>query len=140
MYRKLISFLLIIHGMIHLLFEFIIYDSATSMYVGWSGQSWLLTNAIGTTAVLIIGRIIWGLTIAGFVIAGIALWIKWKYWRLTAIITSGISLLGYLFFWDGLSPEPFYWIAGPIIGGLVIVFLLIVRWPKNEKLFANKGI
>lgn len=135
MYRKLISSLLIIHGLIHLLFEFIIYDSATSEYVGWSGQSWLLTASLGASAVLIIGRIIWGLTIIGFVGAGIALLLKWKYWRLSAIITSAISLLGYLFFWDGLSPEPYYWIVGPIVGGLVIIFLLIVRWPKNEKLF-----
>ncbi|MCK5408807.1 MAG: hypothetical protein KAJ30_00960 [Candidatus Heimdallarchaeota archaeon] len=63
--RKLISILLIIHGLIHLMFEFIIYDSSTGDYVGWSGQSWLLTNPLGANAVLIIGRIIWGLTIIG---------------------------------------------------------------------------
>ena len=55
MLRKLISFLLFIHGLLHLMFEFIIYDSATSDYVGWSGQSWLLTNSLGPTAILIIG-------------------------------------------------------------------------------------
>ncbi len=135
--RKLISFLLIIHGLIYLLFEFIIYDSANDVYIGWSGQSWILTNPLGTLAVLIIGRIVWGLTIAGFVAAGITLLLKLKIWRIIALISSAISLLGYLFFWDGLSPEPYYWVAGAVIGGGIILFLLIVRWPKDEKLFGT---
>ena len=57
-----------------------------------------------------------------------------KIWRIISVIASAISLVGYLLFWNGLSPEPYYWIAGPIIGGLVLLFLLVIRWPKDEKL------
>lgn len=138
MKRQLIAILLILHGLIHLMFEFIIYDSSTGDYVGWSGQSWLLTNPLGTLAVLIIGRIIWGLTIAGFVAAGIILFSQKKSWRILAIVASAISLLGYFLLWDGLAPEPYYWVVGPVIGGVVIVSLLLFRWPKDDNLFSKK--
>ena len=137
MKKQLLSILLIVHGLIHLMFEFVIYDANTATYVGWSRQSWAL-NTLGQTAVSIIGIILWSLTIAGFVVAGILLLIKQKAWRITTIVTSFISLIAYLLLWNGLAPEPIYWVVGPIIGGVAIVGLLIFRWPKDENLFHSK--
>jgi hypothetical protein len=138
MKRKWIAALLIIHGLIHIMFEFSIYDPNTGDYVGWTRQSWILSDVLGTTAVTIIGIILWSLTIVGFVVAGIMLLMKRKEWRTVAIVTSFISLIAYLFLWDGLAPEPMNWIMGPIVGGIVIVALLILRWPVDEQLFATK--
>ena len=28
------------------------------------------------------------------------------------------------------------WIAGPVVSGIVILALLIFKWPKDEKMFA----
>ena len=136
--RKITSLFIILHGLIHIIFEFSIYDPNTGDYVGWTRQSWILSNALGTSAVTIIGLTLWSLTIIGFVVAGIMLLIKRKEWRIIAIVTSVISLITYLFLWDGLAPEPMNWIAGPIVSGLIILALLIFRWPKDEKLLVDK--
>ncbi|MHA1954087.1 MAG: hypothetical protein ACW96U_09115 [Candidatus Heimdallarchaeaceae archaeon] len=138
MKRKLISALLIIHGLIHIMFEFSIYDPNTSDYVGWTRESWILSNALGTTAVTVIGLILWTATILGFVVAGILMLLKRKEWRISAIVTSFISLIAYLFLWNGLAPEPMNWVAGPITSAIVIIALLIYKWPTDEKLFAIK--
>ena len=138
MKEKLLSAFIIIHGLIHITFEFSIFDPNTGEYVGWIRQSWILSNTLGTTAVTVIGLILWSLTIAGFVVAGIMLLLKRKEWRTTAIITSFISLIAYLFLWDGLAPDPMSWIMGPIVSGLIIIALLIFKWPKDERMFASK--
>lgn len=119
------------------MFEFSIYDSNTSDYVGWTRQSWILSDALGKTAVTIIGLMLWSLTIIGFVAAGIIIFLKRKEWRIVAVVASFISLIAYLFLWDGLAPEPISWVAGPVVSGIVIIALLVFRWPKDEKLFEN---
>ncbi len=136
--RKLLSAFIIIHGLIHIIFEFNIYDPNTSGYVGWTRQSWILSNALGTSAITVIGLILWSLTIGGFVVAGILLLMKREEWRYTAIVTSFISLFAYFLLWDGLAPEPMSWIMGPIVSGLMIFALLVFKWPKDEKMFIEK--
>ncbi len=138
MKEKLLSTFLIIYGLIHITFELSIYDSNTGDYVGWTRQSWILSDVLGTTAVTIIGLILWSLTVSGFVAAGIMLLMKRKEWRIAAIVTSFISLIAYLFLWDGLAPEPMSWIAGSVVSGIIVIALLIFKWPKDEKLFATK--
>ncbi|NPD87743.1 MAG: hypothetical protein HGN29_03420 [Asgard group archaeon] len=108
-----------------------------SDYVGWTRQSWILSDALGKTAVTIIGLMLWSLTIIGFVAAGIIIFLKRKEWRIVAVVASFISLIAYLFLWDGLAPEPISWVAGPVVSGIVIIALLVFRWPKDEKLFEN---
>jgi hypothetical protein len=138
MKRKLISAFLIVHGLIHIIFEFNIYDPNTSDYVGWTRQSWILSNALGTTAVTVIGLILWTATITGFVVAGILLLVKKKEWKITTIVASFISLIAYLFLWDGLAPDPSSWIAGPVVSGVIILALLVFNWPKDEILLVSK--
>ncbi len=138
MNKKVVSAVLIIHGLIHITFTLSIYDPNTNDYVGWIRQSWILSDALGTTAVTAIGLILWSLTILGFVVAGIMLLLKRKEWRITAVVASFISLIAYLFLWDGLAPQPMNWIAGPVVSAVVIVALLILKWPEDEKLFGIK--
>ena len=97
-----------------------------------------MTTPFGDLAVLIIGRIIWSLTIAGFVGAGITLILKKKIWRIFDIIASAISLIGYFLFWDDLAPIPYYWVVGTIVAVVTLVALLTFRWPKDENLFSLK--
>lgn len=120
------------------MFEFSIYDPNTNDYVGWTRQSWILSNALGTSAITVIGLILWTATIAGFVFAGILLLLKKKEWKIVAIIASFISLIAYLCLWDGLAPEPSSWIAGPVISGVIILALLVFNWPKEDVLLARK--
>jgi hypothetical protein len=138
MKRKLISAFLIVHGLIHIVFELNIYNPYTQDYVGWTRQSWILSNVLGKTSITVIGLILWTTTITGFVVAGILLLLKKREWKIVTIVASFISLIAYLFLWDGLAPEPSGWIAGPVVSGVIILALLIFNWPKEDILLSSK--
>ena len=136
MKRKLISLLLIAHGLITSIFLFYIEDPM-GQNVGWNGSSWLLTGILDSQAIRIMGTLLWTLAVIAFVIAGVALYSKREQWRLIDIIASTVALVAYIFFWYGLEPESFYWILGPIISVVTLVALVIVRWPPDEWLFGS---
>ncbi len=103
--------------------------------VGWNGQSWLLTDILGASSVQLLGTLLWAVTVLGFVIAGIAVFMKREQWRLIDIIASLVSLLAYILFWNGLEPVPEYWILGPVISVVTLVALVVARWPPDEWIY-----
>lgn len=140
---KMIHYLLatffIIHGLIHLMFEFyFLADPSTGEYFGWSGNSWLLTSILGDEVVQVVGQLLWVVIMIAFAFAGVAVLIKKEYWRKLVIVASTISLLTFILFWDGLSPDPNYFIAGPVLGAVMLVTLLVARWPPDELVFGIK--
>lgn len=134
--NRLIGILLIIHGLIHIMFEFYISDPSGAG-VGWSGQSWLLTSLLGNLVVLIFGRLLWTVAIISFVAAGVAVLFKKKLWRWLDVLAAAVSLLAFILFWDGLMPEPIYWIVGPIIAVITLVALFLVHWPPDKLIFGS---
>ena len=137
MKHKIIALLLIIHGLITSIFLFYIEDPM-GQGVGWNGGSWLLTDSLGAQAVQILGQLLWAISVTTFVIAGIAVFMKRKQWRLIDIIASIVSLIAYILFWFGLEPVPEYWILGPVISIVTIVALVVVRWPSDEWIFGSE--
>jgi len=136
MKRKIISLLLIVHGLITSIFLFYIEDPMGEG-VGWNGSSWLLTDSLGVQAVQLLGILLWSMSVLFFVIAGIAVFMMKEQWRLMDIIASIVSLLAYVLFWFGLEPVPEYWILGPVISVVTLVALLIARWPTDEWIFGS---
>jgi hypothetical protein len=134
--NRLIGILLIIHGLILIMFEFYITDPS-GPGVGWSGHSWLLTSLLGNPVILIFGRLLWTVAIISFVAAGVAVLLKKKMWRWLDVLAAAVSLLAFILFWDGLMPEPIYWIVGPIVAVITLVALLLVRWPPDKFIFGS---
>jgi hypothetical protein len=134
MKRKIIALLLVVHGLISSIFMFYI-ENPPEPGVGWNGTSWLLTGILDAGIVKILGTLLWGLTVLLFVIAGIAVFMTRKQWRLIDILASLVSLSAYILFWDGLEPIPEYWILGPVISVVTLIALVIVRWPPDEWIF-----
>lgn len=137
MKRKIIALMLIFHGLITSTFLFYIEDPM-GPGVGWNGSSWLLTDSLGAQAVQILGQLLWAISVTTFVIAGIAVFMRLKQWRLIDIIASIVSLIAYILFWFGLEPVPEYWILGPVISIVTIVALVVVRWPSDEWIFGSE--
>ena len=135
-WRYLIGVILIIHGLIHIIFEFSITDPSGTG-VGWSGQSWIPTNLLGDPIVQAMGKLLWAVAVIGFVAAGVAVFIKLKLWRTLDILASAVSLLAFVLFWDGLMPEPTYWIVGPIVAIFTLVALLVIRWSPDALIFGS---
>ncbi|MHA2425945.1 MAG: hypothetical protein ACXAEF_14235, partial [Candidatus Thorarchaeota archaeon] len=102
--------------------------------------SWLLTDALGSQAVQILGILLWSLSVIFFVISGFAVFMMKKQWRLIDILASVVSLLAYILFWFGLEPVPEYWILGPVISIVTLVALLVVRWPPDEWIFGTESV
>ena len=134
MKRKIITLLLVIHGLITLTLMFYV-DDPMGDGVGWNGTSWLLTGTLDAQLVQIVGSVLWATSAITFVLAGIALFTKREQWRLIDIVASLVSLVTYLLFWNGLEPVPEYYILGPVISIVTLVALVVVRWPSNDWIF-----
>ena len=137
MRRNIIASMLIVHGIITSIFMFNIRDEM-GQGVGWNGQSWLLMDVLDAVAVRTFGVILWFVAMMGFTLAGLAVHFKWKKWRLIDILAALVSLFAYIIFWDGLVPEPYYWVLGPVISVVTIVALVIFRWPPDEWIFGTE--
>ncbi len=124
-----------VHGLITSIFLFY-FEDPSGDGVGWDGSSIILTPVLGD-AVQIIGMLLWSGSVITFVLTGLAVFLRRKEWRMIDILASVISLIAYILFWDGLKPEPFYWILGPIISVVTLVALIIVRWPTDEYIFGS---
>jgi hypothetical protein len=124
----IIGLTVLAHGLVHIMFEFYFQDSTNNKNVGWSGESWLLSKFINENLVKIVGKLLWGLVIITFSLTGlilIGLPIFAELWESLMITASILSLIGFLLFWNGLKPEPLYYIVGIIldIGFLIFPFL-----------------
>ena len=95
-------------------------------------------DVLDAVAVRTFGVILWFVAMMGFTLAGLAVHFKWKKWRLIDILAALVSLFAYIIFWDGLVPEPYYWVLGPVISVVTIVALVIFRWPPDEWIFGTE--
>jgi len=120
------------------MFQFEVVNPDTSEHVGWTGASWVLASVFDAQVIVLIGRIIWGLTTTLFVLTGIVLLLERKKWRELDVLASIVSLSGFSLFWNGLVPSPLYYIVGPIVGVLTLIALLILRWPPDSWIFGSE--
>ncbi len=125
-----IGLFIVAHGLVHIMFEFNIQDPNNEKNVGWSGESWVLFNFLNENTVKLVGKILWGLVIVGFVVAGLGylelpVFIDW--WETTLILSSILSLVSFVLFWNGLGPSPLYYIVGIILDVAFLALPLIQK-------------
>ena len=99
MLKLLIAFVLLAHGVGHVLGLLQVFKVAT-VNPAWSGNSWLLTGFLGTTPSQFVGVVLWIASIAGFAaLAAVTIgWLPAEWWPPLAIGASLASLAGLLLF------------------------------------------
>lgn len=112
----------ILHGLVHLW-----YVTLSQGWVpfepdmGWTGQSWLITNAIDDSATRSLAALIYTLITLAFVVGGIGLLVRSDWWT-SAIIGAAIaSTIAILVFWDG---SPAMLVQKGLLGLLINLALL----------------
>ena len=86
-----------------------------------------------------IGRILWGVALVLFILAGITVLREHRKWREIDVLAAIVSLLAFILFWNGLVPFPLQYIVGPSVAIVTIVSLLILRWPPDSWIFESRG-
>lgn len=118
---------LIGHGCIHLIFLFYFKDEKTGTHTGWSGQSWLFNKFLTIQSTKYLGFMIW-ITIAFlFTLSGLGvldLIVLNEYLVALMVSVSVLAIIGYVIFFDGLSPTPYHWILGVVIDLIIIIFVI----------------
>lgn len=128
----IIGIVLIAHGIGHSLGYFPIFGWATAP--DWTGDSWLLSGPIGTTAANAIAVALWTVALVGFVVAGLGIlgiavpsaWI-----RPTAVVAAIVSLVAIGLFWDAF-PSVVSKIGAIAIDVAVLWAVLVAHWPSTD--------
>ncbi|HUW13651.1 MAG TPA: hypothetical protein VM537_28265 [Anaerolineae bacterium] len=129
--RILIGALLLLHGAIHAVLAVVPNPNAAepvvaTFFSGFAG-SWLTSRLSGTT-LKTIAIALAVVAAVGFLLAGLAMFdrlVPHTWWRTLAIVSSVVSLLLCLLFWNT------YLIAGVVVALGVVVVLGILRWPAE---------
>ena len=109
--RIIIGVLLIVHGFAH-------WEITSAWGSKESATSWILGQAGA------FGTVLWALALAGFILAGIAVFIGFRLWRPLAIVSAVISLVTMALFWH------FSMIIGAVVDVGILVALLWAKWPQ----------
>jgi hypothetical protein len=120
--RTLVAVFLIFHGIFHLWYvtvslRLIEYKS----WMGWSGESWLLTSRLGDGAARTIAAGLYSLAAMGFVASGVGLLMEQPWFRPVLIGSVVFSLIATLLFWDGKNSTMMF-VEILVLGVLIIVF------------------
>jgi hypothetical protein len=134
MLRFIYGVIIILHGLVHMW-----YVTLAQRWVpfepdmGWTGSSWLLTNAIGDGATRTLETIVYTFTTLGFIVGGIGVFANTDWWT-TFMTTAAIaSSVGVFLFWDG-SFEMLVQkgLLGLLINIAVLAGLWIFNWPFSR--------
>lgn len=127
MLKLVLALVIAAHGIGHILFLTPLLGVAN-----WGQQSdtsWLL-GAGG--AARLVGVILFGLALVGFLAAAVGLLGVTDWWRNVAIISAILSLAGTLLFFA--NPPSSSVIAATVFNALVLVLLVLVHWPTDAAL------
>jgi hypothetical protein len=116
------------HGVGHVLFLAPVVGLGN--WADQTGESWILTGAIGEPATRAIATALWSAVIVLFV-AGVAGFLGGtEWWRTVTIAAAALSAVGIVAFWGGIatSSAVFALVADVVILGA----LLVAHWPTTE--------
>lgn len=114
----------ILHGLVHMWYVTLSQGWVEfQVEMGWNGRSWLLTDALGEKLSLNIASVLYVLSTLLFIITGVALLAKAPWARVALIVSSIVSAIAILVFWDG---KPNMLIEKGLIGFLINIGILIL--------------
>lgn len=126
--RIVVALVVLAHGIGHILFLGRVVGLGS--WAGQTGQSWLLTGALGDTATRAIATLTWSAVIVLFVagVGGFLIGAEW--WRPATIAASALSIAGIVVFWDGIAtPNAIFALVTDVV---ILGALLVARWPSSE--------
>lgn len=135
MWRIAAAIFIVLHGLVHLWY-FTLSRGLVEFQpeMGWSGQSWLLSPALGGDGARALGSILYVVATVAFVGAGVALLARsdWLRWLLpaAALLSSVLILL----FWQGGLEM---WAQKGLMGLLINVVLVVAFWVGGTAVFGG---
>ena len=118
---------IILHGLVHLWYVIMslrLVDNKPEM--GWTGESWLLTNKLGEGVNRIIASILYSMAALGFVASGVGLPIEQLWFQPLMAGSAVLSLLAIVVFWDGKTSQIIEkGLIGFVISALVLIGLSV---------------
>jgi hypothetical protein len=100
--RIVIGIFIILHGLVHLW-----YVTLSQGWVkfqndmGWTGESWLLTDLVGSNLNRWLATFLYSLATITFLLAGVGFLANQEWARVWIVVASVISVVTILVFWDG---------------------------------------
>ena len=138
--RAIIAFVFAFHGVGHamgVIPALGIVDvggSSQGWMKNWSSRSWLLTSLLGDTISSVLCAILYGAALIGFIGAALALlgWgVPHEWWRTLAVVSSVISLVALLLFWNALMMLFPHKVGALAVNIATLVCLLVLNWPTE---------
>jgi hypothetical protein len=132
--KIIFAIFIILHGLVHMWYFTLsrrLVDFKPEM--GWTGESWLLTNVIGDSATRSIASVVYIIATIALVIGGISLLSGAHWWRPFVGAAAGFSAASILIFWD-VSTQLLVQrgLLGFLINLAILFLILVVRWPVAE--------
>lgn len=123
---------LILHGLVHM--WYVVLSQGWVEFqseMGWTGASWLFTDALGIKLTHILASIFYSVAAVAFVISAVSLFTKQEWARTLIIAASLISVLAILLFWDGKLTQPVErGLLGLLISLGILVAAVVFKWPS----------
>ena len=119
----LVAIFLILHGLFH--FWYVIVSLRLIEYkpwMGWSGDSWLLTSWLGDGGAHTIAAVLYSLAAMGSVGSGVGLSMEQQSFRPVLVGSVVISLIATLLFWAG-KDSTIMFVEILVLGVLIIAFM-----------------
>jgi len=131
MLRIVIAVVLLAHGIGHVMGILQVTKVAT-VNPAWQGDSWLLSGALGTQLAQIIGVLLWGIAMIGFIVlAGVVMgWLPASWWVPLAVGSSLASLVGLLLFPTAFPT--FSAVGAAAVDAAVLAGVLWLHWTPSE--------
>lgn len=119
----LVAIFLIFHGLFHLWYVIVSLRLIEyKPWMGWSGESWLLTSGLGDGGAHTIAAVLYSLAAMGFVASGAGLLMEQPWFRPVLVGSVVVSLIATLLFWDGKNSLMMF-VEILILGVLIIAFM-----------------
>ncbi len=119
----LVAIFLILHGLFHLWYVIVSLRLIEyKPWMGWSGESWLLTSSLGDAGARTIAAVLYSLAAIGFVASGVGLFIEQQWFRPLLVGSVVISLIVTILYWAG-KDSLLMFVEILILGALIIAFM-----------------
>ena len=121
--RTLVAVFLILHGIFHLWYVIVSLRLIEyKPWMGWSGESWLLTSRLGDGGARAIAAVLYSMAAVGFAASGVGLLTEMPWFRIVLIGSLVFSLIATLLFWAG-KDSTIMFVEILVLGVLIIVFM-----------------